>query len=141
MCVYMCACAQKCKGKAARGEGVGFVCACVCLYVRETRVGHANHARMRMQPPQHAWYLCLCPETFVLAEVWAPRVAFWLTVRAPPHAHTHTHTCTHKCTRTRTRVRAQVHLKYAMFLEDEGRFAEAETEFVSASKPREAVDM
>jgi len=28
-----------------------------------------------------------------------------------------------------------------MFLEDEGRFGEAETEFVNASKPREAIDM
>ena len=28
-----------------------------------------------------------------------------------------------------------------MFLEDEGRFAEAEAEFIQASKPREAVDM
>jgi len=35
----------------------------------------------------------------------------------------------------------QVHLKHAMYLEDEGRFGEAEQEFVSASKPREAVDM
>uniref|UniRef100_A0A7S3QV19 Intraflagellar transport protein 172 homolog n=1 Tax=Dunaliella tertiolecta TaxID=3047 RepID=A0A7S3QV19_DUNTE len=35
----------------------------------------------------------------------------------------------------------EVHLKYAMFLEDEGRFGEAEVEFVNASKPREAVDM
>ena len=35
----------------------------------------------------------------------------------------------------------EVHLKYAMFLEDEGRFAEAEAEFISANKPREAVDM
>lgn len=35
----------------------------------------------------------------------------------------------------------QVHLKYAMFLEDEGRFQEAEAEFISAGKPREAIDM
>ena len=28
-----------------------------------------------------------------------------------------------------------------MFLEDEGRFQEAEAEFIAASKPREAVDM
>ncbi|GAX77698.1 hypothetical protein CEUSTIGMA_g5141.t1 [Chlamydomonas eustigma] len=34
-----------------------------------------------------------------------------------------------------------VHLKYAMFLEDEGRFQEAEAEFIAAAKPREAVDM
>jgi intraflagellar transport protein 172 len=34
-----------------------------------------------------------------------------------------------------------VHLKHAMFLEDNGRFAEAEGEFISAGKPREAVDM
>ena len=35
----------------------------------------------------------------------------------------------------------EVHLKYAMFLEDEGRFAEAEAEFISAGKPKEACDM
>ncbi|CAM9483417.1 unnamed protein product, partial [Phaeothamnion confervicola] len=35
----------------------------------------------------------------------------------------------------------EVHLKHALFLEDEERFAEAETEFVAAGKPREAVDM
>eukprot|EP00798_Chlamydomonas_sp_ICE-L_P014195 gene14195-20165_t len=35
----------------------------------------------------------------------------------------------------------EVHLKYAMFLEDEGRFAEAEAEFIAADKPKEAVDM
>lgn len=35
----------------------------------------------------------------------------------------------------------EVHLKYAMFLEDEGRFQEAEAEFISAGKPREAIDM
>lgn len=35
----------------------------------------------------------------------------------------------------------EVHLKYAMFLEDEGRFSEAEAEFIAANKPREAVDM
>ncbi|MEW5300130.1 MAG: hypothetical protein WDW38_002966 [Sanguina aurantia] len=35
----------------------------------------------------------------------------------------------------------EVHLKYAMFLEDEGRFQEAEAEFIAASKPKEAVDM
>ncbi|XP_023687337.1 intraflagellar transport protein 172 homolog [Paramormyrops kingsleyae] len=34
-----------------------------------------------------------------------------------------------------------VHLKSAMFLEDEGRFSEAETEFVKAGKPKEAVLM
>jgi len=34
-----------------------------------------------------------------------------------------------------------VHLKYAMYLEDEGRFPEAETEFLAADKPREAIDM
>lgn len=34
-----------------------------------------------------------------------------------------------------------VHFKFAMFLEDEGRFAEAEAEFLAASKPREAIDM
>jgi len=35
----------------------------------------------------------------------------------------------------------EVHLKYAMFLEDEGRFKEAEEEFVEANKPKEAIDM
>ncbi|XP_040282805.1 intraflagellar transport protein 172 homolog [Bufo bufo] len=35
----------------------------------------------------------------------------------------------------------EIHLKYAMFLEDEGKFAEAEGEFVKAGKPKEAVLM
>jgi len=35
----------------------------------------------------------------------------------------------------------EVHLKFAMFLEDEGRFKEAEDAFVSAGKPKEAIDM
>lgn len=35
----------------------------------------------------------------------------------------------------------EVHLKYAMFLEDEGRFQEAETEFINAGKAKEAIDM
>ncbi|XP_030627149.1 intraflagellar transport protein 172 homolog [Chanos chanos] len=34
-----------------------------------------------------------------------------------------------------------IHLKYAMFLEDEGKFAEAESEFIKAGKPKEAVLM
>uniref|UniRef100_W5NFZ6 Intraflagellar transport protein 172 homolog n=1 Tax=Lepisosteus oculatus TaxID=7918 RepID=W5NFZ6_LEPOC len=34
-----------------------------------------------------------------------------------------------------------IHLKNAMFLEDEGRFTEAETEFIKAGKPKEAVLM
>ena len=34
-----------------------------------------------------------------------------------------------------------IHLKYAMFLEDEGKFREAEMEFIKASKPKEAVLM
>ena len=34
----------------------------------------------------------------------------------------------------------EVHLKYAMYLEDEGRFKEAEDEFLKAEKPREAID-
>lgn len=34
-----------------------------------------------------------------------------------------------------------VHYKYAMALEDDGKFAEAETEFISAAKPKEAVLM
>ena len=35
----------------------------------------------------------------------------------------------------------EVHLKYAMYLEDEGRFPEAEKEFIKADKPKEAIDM
>lgn len=35
----------------------------------------------------------------------------------------------------------EIHLKYALFLEDEEKFAEAEREFVTANKPREAIDM
>jgi hypothetical protein len=35
----------------------------------------------------------------------------------------------------------QVQLKYAMFLEDEGRFRDAEEAFIKVSKPREAIDM
>lgn len=34
-----------------------------------------------------------------------------------------------------------VHLKTAMYLEDEGKFSEAEVEFIKAGKPREAVSM
>ena len=34
-----------------------------------------------------------------------------------------------------------VHLKHAMFLEDEGEFKKAEEEFIKAAKPREAVLM
>ncbi|KAL4649200.1 hypothetical protein GN956_G7681 [Arapaima gigas] len=34
-----------------------------------------------------------------------------------------------------------VHLKHAMYLEDEGKFLEAETEFIKAGKPKEAVQM
>ena len=34
-----------------------------------------------------------------------------------------------------------VHLKHAMFLEDEGEFKKAEEEFIKAGKPREAVLM
>ena len=34
-----------------------------------------------------------------------------------------------------------IHLKYAMFLEDEGKFKEAEAEFIKAHKPKEAVLM
>ncbi|VDD80059.1 unnamed protein product [Mesocestoides corti] len=36
---------------------------------------------------------------------------------------------------------AEVHNKYAMFLEDEGKLAEAEEEFIKSGKPREAVLM
>lgn len=35
----------------------------------------------------------------------------------------------------------EVHLKYAMFLEDEGQFESAEKEFLKAEKPKEAIDM
>jgi len=35
----------------------------------------------------------------------------------------------------------EVHLKYAMYLEDDGRFEEAEKEFIKADKPKEAIDM
>ncbi|KAM4521459.1 intraflagellar transport protein 172 homolog isoform 2-T2 [Odontesthes bonariensis] len=35
----------------------------------------------------------------------------------------------------------QIHLKYAMYLEDEGKFPEAEVEFIKAGKPKEAVFM
>ena len=34
-----------------------------------------------------------------------------------------------------------IHLKHAMFLEDEGKFKEAENEFIKASKSKEAVLM
>ena len=34
-----------------------------------------------------------------------------------------------------------IHLKYAMFLEDEGKFTEAEHEFIKAGKSKEAVLM
>lgn len=34
-----------------------------------------------------------------------------------------------------------IHLKHAMYLEDEGRFQDAEIEFVRAGKPKEAVLM
>lgn len=35
----------------------------------------------------------------------------------------------------------EIHLKHAMYLEDEGRFQDAEAEFVRAEKPKEAVLM
>lgn len=35
----------------------------------------------------------------------------------------------------------EINLKYAMYLEDEGRYPEAEREFLNAKKPREAVLM
>ena len=34
-----------------------------------------------------------------------------------------------------------IHLKHAMYLEDEGRFQDAEMEFVRADRPKEAVLM
>ena len=36
---------------------------------------------------------------------------------------------------------SDIHLKYAMYLEDEGKFKDAETEFVKAGRPKEAVLM
>ena len=36
---------------------------------------------------------------------------------------------------------SEIHAKYAMFLEDEGRFKEAEDQFVKAGKPKEAILM
>eukprot|EP01063_Lacrimia_lanifica_P008046 TRINITY_DN1519_c0_g1_i1.p1 TRINITY_DN1519_c0_g1~~TRINITY_DN1519_c0_g1_i1.p1 ORF type:complete len:1768 (+),score=790.58 TRINITY_DN1519_c0_g1_i1:95-5398(+) len=35
----------------------------------------------------------------------------------------------------------QVHLKHALYLEDEGQFKEAEEEFIKANKPKEAIEM
>ena len=35
----------------------------------------------------------------------------------------------------------EIHLKHAMYLEDEGKFKEAEAEFIRAVKPKEAVLM
>ena len=35
----------------------------------------------------------------------------------------------------------EIHVKYALFLEDEGKFAEAEVEFVKGNKAKEAVLM
>ena len=35
----------------------------------------------------------------------------------------------------------EIHLKHAMYLEDEGKFKDAETEFIKAAKPKEAVLM
>jgi len=35
----------------------------------------------------------------------------------------------------------EIHLKHALFLEDEEKYAEAEDEFINANKPREAIDM
>jgi intraflagellar transport protein 172 len=40
-----------------------------------------------------------------------------------------------------TKKLPEVHLKHALFLEDEERFKEAEEEFVKANKPKEAIDM
>ena len=36
---------------------------------------------------------------------------------------------------------AEVHLKYALFLEDQEKYPEAEDEFIKAEKPKEAIDM
>ena len=35
----------------------------------------------------------------------------------------------------------EIHLKHAMYLEDEGKYKEAESEFIKAAKPKEAVLM
>merc|ERR1719231_779170 len=35
----------------------------------------------------------------------------------------------------------EIHLKHALYLEDEERYKDAEAEFINASKPREAIDM
>lgn len=35
----------------------------------------------------------------------------------------------------------EIHLKHALFLEDEEKFADAEAEFIKANKPKEAIDM
>ncbi len=35
----------------------------------------------------------------------------------------------------------EIHLKHAMYLEDDGKFAEAEAAFIKAAKPKEAVLM
>ena len=45
------------------------------------------------------------------------------------------------CDRGAPKKRADVHLKHALFLEDEDKLKEAEAEFVAAGKPREAIDM
>jgi hypothetical protein len=34
-----------------------------------------------------------------------------------------------------------IHLQHAMALEDEGKFTQAEAEFLKAKKPKEAIDM
>ena len=34
-----------------------------------------------------------------------------------------------------------IHIKYAMYLEDEGKYKEAEVQFIKAQKPKEAVLM
>ena len=40
-----------------------------------------------------------------------------------------------------TKKLPEIHLKHALFLEDDERFKEAEDEFIKASKPKEAIDM
>ena len=45
------------------------------------------------------------------------------------------------CEKTCKEKAGDVHLQYAMALEDEGRFAKAEEEFIAARKPKEAIDM
>ena len=68
------------------------------------------------------------------------------------HTHTYTHTHTHITDSSfefafsiaRIALRSKlpdIHLKHALYLEDEGKFDEAEEEFIAAGKAKEAVLM